>query len=76
MGKIPVSLACFCGSTALVGLGLLIVEILGSHLIKPTTFGRATLEKYSARLGDLYLTTHITHRRQISIQLRDSNPQS
>jgi hypothetical protein len=45
----------FFGSTVLVGLGLLIVEVSTSH---------------SVGLGprrDLYLTTHITHRRQTSM---------
>jgi len=43
MDKIPVSLTYFYGSTALVGLGLLIFVVLGSHSIRHTTFGRATL---------------------------------
>ena len=45
MGKVPVGLAYFYCSKALVGLGLIIVEVLGSHTVRPTTFGRTPVEK-------------------------------
>jgi len=41
-----------------------------------TTFGRTPLDEWWARRRDLYLTTHNTHNRQISMLRRDSNPQS
>jgi len=41
------------------------------------TFGRTPLDEWSARRTDLYLTTHNTHNRQISMPPRwDSNPRS
>jgi len=39
------------------------------------TLGRSPLDEGSARRKDHYLTTHI-YKRQISMPLRDSNPQS
>jgi len=57
-------------------LGLLIVEVSRSRLVKHTTLGRTPLDEWSDRRRDLYLTTHITHKRQTSILRRDSNPQS
>jgi len=41
-----------------------------------TTVGRTPLDEWSARRRDLYLTTHNTYNRQISIPRRDSNPRS
>ena len=41
-----------------------------------TAFGRTPLDEWSARRRDLYLTTQNTHKRQISMTLRHSNPQS
>jgi hypothetical protein len=37
------------------------------HTQRRPTVGRAPLEEWSARRRDLYLTTHNTHNRQISI---------
>ena len=37
------------------------------HIQRHTTVGRTTLDEWSARRGDLYLTTHNTHNRQISM---------
>ena len=37
------------------------------HTQRRTTFGRTTLDEWSARRRDLYLTTHDTHNRQISM---------
>jgi hypothetical protein len=37
------------------------------HTQRRTTVGRAPLDKRSARRRDLYLTTHDTHKRQISM---------
>jgi hypothetical protein len=36
------------------------------HTRRRTTVGRTPLDEWSARRGDLYLTTHNTHNRQIS----------
>jgi len=41
-----------------------------------TTLGRTPLDEWSARLRDLYLTTHSTQKRETSMPRRDSNPQS
>jgi hypothetical protein len=40
------------------------------------TLGRPSLEEWSARHPDLYLTTHNTHKKQTSMPGRDSNPKS
>ena len=37
------------------------------HTQRRTTFGRTLLDEWSARRRDLYLTTHNTHNRQISM---------
>ena len=36
------------------------------HTQRRTTFGRTSLDESSTRRRDLYLTTHVTHNRQIS----------
>jgi hypothetical protein len=38
-----------------------------NHSKRRTTFGRTPLDEWSARCRDLYLTTHNTHNRQISM---------
>ena len=37
------------------------------HTQRRSTFGRTPLDEWSARRRDLYLTTHGTHNRQISM---------
>jgi len=37
------------------------------HTQRRTTVGRTSLDKWSARRGDLYLTTHDTHNRKTSM---------
>ena len=37
------------------------------HTQRRTTVGRTTVDEWSARRRDLYLTTHDTHNRQISM---------
>jgi len=37
------------------------------HTQRRSTFGRTPLDEWSARRRDLYLTTHNTHYRQISM---------
>ena len=37
------------------------------HTQRPSTVGRTPLDEWSARRRDLYLTTHDTHNRQISM---------
>jgi len=44
--------------------------------LRHTTFGRTTLDEWSARCTDLYLTTHNTPNRQTSTHRRDSKTQS
>jgi hypothetical protein len=56
------------GSSALVGLDLLIVEVSRSHS-DTHTLGRTSLDEGSARRRNLYLTTHNKIKRQ-----RDSVP--
>ena len=38
-----------------------------NHTQRRSTVGRTPLDEWSARRGDLYLTTHDTHNRQISM---------
>jgi hypothetical protein len=40
---------------------------LQDHTHTHTTFGKTPLDEWSARRRDLYLTTYITHKREISI---------
>ena len=51
----------------LVDHGLLIHEVSIYHTQRSTTVGRTPLDEWSARRRDLYLTTHNTHSRQISM---------
>ena len=44
------------------------------HTQRRTTVGRTPLDECSARRRVLYLTTHDTHNRQISMPTVGSNP--
>ena len=44
------------------------------HTQRRTTVGRTPLDEWPARLRDLYLTTHDTHNRQISMTLVGFEP--
>jgi hypothetical protein len=44
------------------------------HTQRRTTVGRTTLDERSAHRKDLYLTTHDTHNRQISMLLVGVEP--
>ena len=46
------------------------------HTQRRKTVGRSPLDEWSARRRNLYLTTHDTHNRQISMPRWDSNPRS
>ena len=46
------------------------------HTQRRSTVGRTPLDEWSTRRRDLYLTTHDTHNRQISMPRLDSNPRS
>ena len=46
------------------------------HTQRRSTVGRAPLDKRSARRRDLYLTTHDTHSRQISMPLVGFEPRN
>jgi len=46
------------------------------HTQRRTTGSKTPLDEWSASRRDLYLTTHDTHNRQISMPRWDSNPQS
>ena len=46
------------------------------HTQRRSTLGRTPLDEWSARCRDLYLTTHDTHNRQISMPRWDLNPRS
>jgi hypothetical protein len=52
---------------ALVGQAFLIFEASQPHSFRQTTLGRTPLDKSSARIRELYLTTHLTHKRQTSM---------
>ena len=58
-----------------MGPDLLIVEVSRSPSDK-TTLSTTPLEERSFRRRELYLTTHSTHKRQISMPRRDSKSQS
>jgi len=47
-----------------------------NHTQRRTTVSRTPLDEWSARRRDLYLTTHNTHNRQISMPPWDSNSRS
>ena len=49
-----------------VGHGFFINDVL-DHKQRHTTVGRTPLDEWSVRNRDLYLTTHNTHKRQISM---------
>ena len=44
------------------------------HTQRRSTVGRTLLDEWSARHRDLYLTTHDTHNRQISMPLVGFEP--
>jgi hypothetical protein len=44
--------------------------------LRHTTLGRNPLDEWSARHIDLHMTTQYTHKKQTSMSLWDSNPQS
>ena len=46
------------------------------HTQRRSTVGSTPLDECSARRRDLYLTTHDTHNRQMSMPRWDSNPRS
>jgi hypothetical protein len=49
------------------GHGLSVFNICGYHTKRPITDSRTPLDELSVRRRDLYLTTHNTHNRQISM---------
>jgi len=53
-----------CGPTRVMASSFLRVL---DHTQRRTTVGRTPLDEWSARRRDLYLTTHNTHNRQISM---------
>jgi len=64
--------ACLClffpmAQHHLVGQGFLNFETSPPHSFRQTTLGRTPLGESSARSRDLYLTTHLTHKRQKSM---------
>jgi hypothetical protein len=63
----------FHGATAPSGQGPL--HYRGFTItLRHTTFGRTSLEEWSARRRDLYLTTHNTHKTQTSMPLAGLEP--
>jgi uncharacterized protein Usg len=57
------------------GHGLLILEVFLDHTQRRTTVSRTSLDEWSARHRDLYLTTHNTHNKH-PCSWWDSNPRS
>jgi len=55
------------GTTALVGPGVLIVEVSRSHSDRHATLSRTPLDEWVASHRAFYLTTHNTHKRQTSM---------
>jgi hypothetical protein len=62
-----VRVALFHGSTVLEGLGLLTVEVSGSHWVGHPKVTRIPLHEWSAGRIDLYPKTYNTHKTQISM---------
>jgi len=63
----------------LSGPSLLIIEGSWSHSVRRTTLSSTPLAEWSARSGDLYLTTHNTHNRHTSMSpagFEPTNPAS
>jgi hypothetical protein len=58
-----------------VGLGLLIVEVSGSHSVRHTTLRRTPLDEWSGRRRYLYKHTTLTRDRH-PLSRKGSNPQS
>jgi len=58
----------------LVGKSLLISEASRSNSATQTRFVRTPLDEWSVRRKYLYLTTHSTHKRQISMPPAGLNP--
>lgn len=75
--SVPINrqLNLFHGYTALGGLGHVTVEISRGHSVRHNTFSRTTLDGWSARSRDLYLTMHNTHKRQTFMPRRNWSPQ-
>jgi len=48
------------------GHGLLILEVFGSHMMHHSRYD-SSLDEWSARRRDLYLTTHNTYNRQTAM---------
>jgi len=66
---IVVNYIFFLAQQPLVCQVLLIIEDSWSHSVTHTTLGCTPLDKWSAWCNDLYLTTHNTQNRQISMPL-------
>ena len=69
----------FLSFLVLTPVYLFIVDVevfVAPDLTHTHTLGRTPLDERSARRRDLYLTTHNTHNRQISMAWRGWNPQS
>ena len=61
----------FHGSTALVDLGLFVVEVSRSHSIRHRTLGRTPPDDGSARRRDLFLESHNTDKRETYLHLAE-----
>jgi hypothetical protein len=61
----------FSDSTALAGLGILILEASRAHWIRQTTLSRPPLNEWPTRRRDLYLTTHNTQNLHFIIYIYD-----
>jgi len=64
----------FHGSKFLLGLGLLLFDFSRSHLMRHSTIGMNPPDECWVRFRDLYLTTHNTHKRKISMPLAAFEP--
>jgi len=66
LGHVPLPLLFFfisCGAAAQRESWLPHSRGILNHTQRRTTVGRTSLDKRSARRGDLYLTTHNTHNK-------------
>jgi hypothetical protein len=58
----------------LVGKSLLVIQASRSHSFRHTTLGRTSLDVWSARRRELYVTIHSTYKRETSMPPKGFEP--
>ena len=72
--NIGISCQIFHGWTALLGLGLVIVDVLWSHSVRHTTVRTNPLDEWSAHCRDLYLTALHNRKGRTSVSPVEFEP--